>query len=193
MPPKKKFSKQQIIDAAFEIANVEGMNGITIRKVAKELGSSIAPIYVNFTDVEELKRSVVQKIVEISREMLIEQDTGSPFHDMGAASLRFAKQYSVLFKDLIMHQNDYMDEYDQEMGGDLISQMKRDSDLDGFTEEELMAILIKMRIFTVGLSVMTANGMLPESLSEEMTTALLDSAAADVIAGARLRKKGELK
>ena len=191
MPPKKKYSKQQIIDAAFEIAKVEGMNSISIRKVANKLGSSIAPIYVNFKDVDELKRAVVMKIVEISQQMLIEQDTGNPFHDMGVASLRFAKEYSVLFRDFVMNQNDYMDEYNGEMGGELIGQMKKDSDLDGFTEEELMTILFKMKIFTVGLSVMAANGMLPAEFSEEMEIGLLDSAAADVITGARLRKKGK--
>jgi len=191
MPPKKKYSKQQIIDAAFEIAKVEGMNSISIRKVANKLESSIAPIYVNFKDVDELKRAVVMKIVEISQQMLIEQDTGNPFHDMGVASLRFAKEYSVLFRDFVMNQNDYMDEYNGEMGGELIGQMKKDSDLDGFTEEELMTILFKMKIFTVGLSVMAANGMLPAEFSEEMEIGLLDSAAADVITGARLRKKGK--
>ncbi|MFS0646297.1 TetR/AcrR family transcriptional regulator [Siminovitchia sp. 179-K 8D1 HS] len=191
MPPKKKFSKKQIIDSAFEIARTEGINGITIRKVADRLGSSIAPIYVNFKDVEELKHAVVMKIVEISQQMLIEHDTGNPFHDMGAASLRFAKEYSVLFRDFLLNQNDYMDEYNQEIGIDLIRQMKNDADLEGFTDEELMTILLKMRIFTVGLSVMAANRMLPSEFSGEMEIELLDSTAADIITGARLRKNGD--
>lgn len=41
MPPKKKFSEEQIIDAAFEIAKTEGMDSITIRKVAFQMGLSI--------------------------------------------------------------------------------------------------------------------------------------------------------
>lgn len=54
MAPKKKFTKDQIIDAAFEIARVEGVNSITIRKVAEKLGGSIAPIYVNFKEIGEI-------------------------------------------------------------------------------------------------------------------------------------------
>lgn len=50
MAPKKKFTKDQIIDAAFEIARTEGIEFITIRKVAEKLGGSIAPIYVNFKE-----------------------------------------------------------------------------------------------------------------------------------------------
>lgn len=193
MPPKTKFSKQKIIDAAFDIAREQGIDGITIRKVANELGSSIAPIYVNFNDVEELKHAVVVRVAEISKQMLMEQDSGQPFHDIGVASLRFAREYSVLYKDFILNQKDYMDTYDQEMGEELIGQMKRDSDLDGFTDGELMVILLKMRVFTTGLSMMAASEMLPEELDEERLVGLLDSAAADIIAGSRIRKEGEMK
>ncbi|MNJ38496.1 Bacterial regulatory protein, tetR family [compost metagenome] len=188
MPPQTKFSKEEIIQAAFEIAKVEGLDQITIRKVANRLGSSIAPIYVNFTSVEELIQAVIGKISELSREILREQDTGNPFHDIGVASLRFAKEYSVLFRDLVMKRNDHMKDSDQDMATLLVEQMRGDSDLAGFTDEELRLILLKMKIFQLGLSVMIANGLLPDSFSEEQAIAMLDSAAADVIAGARLRQ-----
>lgn len=192
MPPQKKFSRDEIIRAAFEIARVEGLDHITIRKVAGRLGSSIAPIYVNFANVEELVQAVIGKISELSREILMEMDTGNPFHDIGAASLRFAKEYSVLFRDLVMKQNDHMKGYDQDMAPILIEQMKEDADLAGFKDEELRLILLKMKIFQLGLSVMIANGLLPDSFSEEQAMALLDQAAGDVIAGARLRQQGSL-
>ena len=50
MAPKKKYSKEKIIDSAFEVARIEGIDSITIRKVAEKMGSSIAPIYVNFNE-----------------------------------------------------------------------------------------------------------------------------------------------
>ena len=37
MPPKKKFSKEQIVDKAFEIAKTEGIDSITARRIAEEL------------------------------------------------------------------------------------------------------------------------------------------------------------
>lgn len=193
MPPKKKFTKEQIIDAAFEIARIEGIDSITIRKVAEKLGSSIAPIYVNFENVDELIREVVTKTVDISKQLLAEQNTGNPFRDIGIASLRFAKEYSVLFRDFVMKQNDYMKDYNQGMGNDLIEQMKKDPELEGFTDEELVNILFKMKIFQTGLSVMSANGLLPEHFNEEQVIEILDSTAVDVIVAARLRKKGNLK
>ncbi|WP_055109067.1 TetR/AcrR family transcriptional regulator [Paenibacillus ihumii] len=192
MPPQKKFSREEIIQAAFEIARADGLDHITIRKVANRLGSSIAPIYVNFASVEELVQAVIGKISDLSREILIEQNSGNPFHDIGVASLRFAKEYSVLFRDLVMKQNDYMKDHDQDMAPFLIEQMKEDADLAGFKDEELRLVLLKMRIFQLGLSVMIANGLLPDSFGEKEAIALLDHAAEDVIAGARLRQQGSL-
>jgi AcrR family transcriptional regulator len=189
MAPKTKFSKEQIIDAAFEIARIDGIDSITIRKVAEKMGSSIAPIYVNFENVNQLIQEVVKKTFDISKQMLLDQNTGNPFHDIGVARLRFAKEYSVLFRDLVMKQNDYMKDYDQEMGNDLVQQMKNDSDLQGFSEEELMTILFKMRVFQTGLTVMVANGLLPEEFDEEKMIMTLESTASDVIAAARLRQK----
>src|SRR5699024_4801970 len=109
-------SREQIVDAAFNIANTEGIDSMTIRKVAGQLGSSIAPIYVNFNDVEELKSAVVKKVVDISQHMLNEQNTGNPFGDIGFASLQFAKKHPILFRDFVMKQNNYLLDYDQEMG-----------------------------------------------------------------------------
>jgi AcrR family transcriptional regulator len=191
MPPKNKFSREQIVDAAFHIANTEGIDSMTIRKVADQLGSSIAPIYVNFNDIEELKSAVVKKVVDVSQHLLNEQNTGSPFGDIGYASLQFAKKHPILFRDFVMKPNDYLLDYDQEMGDELLTQMKKDRELEGFTDEELKAILFKMRAFQIGLSVIVANGLLLEELDIEKMKDILDNAAEDVVTAALLRKKKE--
>ncbi len=189
MPPKKKFSKQQIVDAAFDIARIEGIDNITIRKVAEKLGSSIAPIYVNFKDVDELTEEVVNKIFVVSQQLLQEENSGNPFRDIGVASIRFAKHYSVLFKDLVMNQNKFIKKLEQGSISDIIELMKQDADLKSFTNEELQEILLKMKIFQTGLSIMVANELLPDKFNEEKMIEILESTANDVIAAARLNKK----
>lgn len=189
MPPKKKFSKEQIIDAAFEIAKREGIDSITIRKVADQLGSSIAPIYVNFDDVEGLKRSVIKKTVQLSQQLISEQNTGSPFKDIGVASLRMAQKYPNLVRDFVLKQNEYMQDYDQDMGVHLIAQMQSDPDLEGFTEEELLTILLKMRAFQIGLTLMVTNGLQSDEFGIDKMIELSNSAAADVLMATRLRRE----
>ncbi len=87
MPPKTKFNKENIIEAAFEIAKENGFSAITARSVAKRLGSSVAPIYVNFETIENLIESVVQRVFAISNELMAKQTGPNIFENIGKASL----------------------------------------------------------------------------------------------------------
>ena len=188
MGPKIKFTKEQIIEAAFEIARTEGIDSITMRKIAEKMGSSVAPIYVNFKNVDELNEALIERIISISRELLMEEDTGNPFSDMGNASLRFAIEYSVIFRDLVSKGGKYMQGYDEKMMPALIEEMQKDSELKEFTTDELKTILLKMRIFQLGLSMMAANSLLPKEYNKQDMMDILSSTADDVIMSAKLRK-----
>lgn len=188
MPPKNKFSREQIIEAAFEIAKEEGIDSITIRKVAKNLGSSIAPIYVNFKDVGELKKDVISKIYEISNSILDKQNTGDIFLNIGIASIKFAREYSLIFKELMLKGDIYLEDYDQKLGNRIIEFMKQDKELEIFSYEELKLILLKMRIFQVGLSIMVTNESFMKDFSEEKVIQLLKDTGIDIINGTKFRK-----
>lgn len=189
MGPKIKFTKEHIIDIAFELAKIEGIDSITMRKIAEKMGSSVAPIYVNFKNNNELIEALIERIISISQQLLIEESTGNPFQDMGRTSLRFAMEYSVLFRDLVMKNNEYMKDYDKKVIPSLIVEMKKDPELEDFTEDELKIILLKMRVFQLGLSIMVANDLLPEDYKEKDLMNILSSAANDVIRSAKLKKQ----
>ncbi len=190
MPPKNKFTKEQIIETAFEIAKEEGIDSITIRKIADNLGSSIAPIYVNFKDVEELKKAVISKIYEIGNSILQEQNTGDVFLNIGIASVKFAKDYSVIFKELILKNNGYLDNYDVQIGNNIIQEMKKDEDLKEFSEEELKTLLMKMRVFQAGLSIMATNESFALELTDEKVIEMLSDTGKDIVNGMKNRMIG---
>lgn len=176
MAPKTKFTKEEIINAAFNIAKEEGLDAITIRKVAAQLGSSIAPIYVNFNNVQELHEAVVEKTLDVSKQYMLEQNSGHPFRDIGIASLKFAKDYSVLYRDLIMKNNPHM-KHSDENAAMVVEQMRKEPAAADFTDDQLKDLLLKMAIFQTGLCVMAANDLLPESLNDEQMIGMLDDVA----------------
>lgn len=188
MGPKVKFTKEQIIEAAFEIARSEGIDSITMRKVAEKMGSSVAPIYVNFENVDELNEALIERIISISRQLLMEENTGNPFSAIGNASLRFALEYSVIFRDLVAKGGKYMQGYDETMMPVLVEEMQKDPELEGFTIDELKTILLKMRIFQLGLSMMAASSLLPQEYNKQDMKDILSSTADDVIMSAKLRR-----
>ena len=58
MPPKFKFTKDEIVSAAFGIVREGGEDALTAREVAKRLGSSTSPIFTVFS---ELAKDITEK------------------------------------------------------------------------------------------------------------------------------------
>lgn len=186
MAPKNKFSKEQIIEIAFDIGKKEGIDSITVRKVAQILGSSVAPIYVNFKDCNELLQSVINKTKDIAINMIKEEYTDIHFLNIGIGTLRFAREYKVLFKDMVLKNINCVGE-DMNSRTQMIQQMKQDKMLQDFTDEELLLILLKMSIFTHGLSIMVANNLISENYNEQKLIELLEDTGKDIIMAASLK------
>lgn len=62
MPPRTVFKKEDVLNVAYAIVKKEGFEGLNARRIAKELNSSVHPIFRHFTDMEELKKAVYKKI-----------------------------------------------------------------------------------------------------------------------------------
>ncbi len=103
MPPKPKFSREKIIDTAYEMVRKWGEDILSARNLAAELGCSTAPIFTVFSSVEEVEREVAGKATALYREYL---DRGLsqplPFKGAGLAYIKFAKDEPQLFKLLFM-------------------------------------------------------------------------------------------
>lgn len=192
MPPKTKFEKDAIVDAALEVAKEKGFSGITARNVANRLQSSVAPIYVNFSTIEDLTEAVVQRVFAISEEFLAKQKGQSLFENIGRASLAFAREYPVLFRELSIQPNPYIASY-QTIENSMIEALSEDEAMRSWTFEERKRLLFKMRVFQMGLSVMVANGHVPSWLSKQEVEELLLEVGDDVLIAQQIKRKEKSK
>jgi AcrR family transcriptional regulator len=188
MPPKAKFNREDIIEAAFVISEEKGFSGITARAVAKKLGCSVAPIYVNFATIDELVEAVVRRVFAISEEMLSDQQGENAFENMGRASITFAQRYPVFLRELILQPNPYMASYEN-IELSMIDALSDDDALRNWNVPQRKRLLLKMRIFQIGMSVMVANGHLPSWFSDQTPDALLTEAGDDFILAQNARIK----
>ena len=58
MPPKPKFTREEVIQAALQLVSRKGMDGLTARELGESLGSSARPIFTLFKNMEELQTEV---------------------------------------------------------------------------------------------------------------------------------------
>jgi len=152
LPPKKKFTKEQITQAAYEIADEFGFDGITIRKIAAKLNSSVAPIYVSFENLDELKATLAQKIMDAIMDLIASDPTEDPFLDIGAANIRYALDHPLLYKDYMLNPN--CRGYFSDITKDLqpyLTRMRHSPKLEGISDEDMGSIFMKMKVFTSGV------------------------------------------
>ena len=104
MPPKAKFTKDEIIDSALTIIKEEGIESLTARSLGKKLNSSSCPIFTIFKNMEEVKFASIQKAKQIYRKYVEEGLKDSiPFRGVGKFYILFASEEPKLFQLLFMN------------------------------------------------------------------------------------------
>ena len=107
MPPKVRFQKEEIVTAALNVARKEGIDSVTAREVAKELGVSVGPIFTWYETMEQLKTDVFQQAKRMYREYIERGLAGPvPFLGVGQQYLRFAREEPELYRLLFLRRPD---------------------------------------------------------------------------------------
>lgn len=106
MPPKFKFTKEEIIDACFYLTKTEGLKAVTARGVAARLNSSSKVIFSLFKDMDDVKRAVVERVKGYYKTFVDEGlKDALPFKGVGNAYIRFAREEPKLFQLLFMQES----------------------------------------------------------------------------------------
>ena len=98
MARRKRFSIEDILDAAFRVVRKSGIEHLTARAIARELKSSTMPIYTCVNSMREVEESVVKRAWQVLREYQSRSWTGDIFIDMGLGYVLFSRDEKYLFK-----------------------------------------------------------------------------------------------
>ncbi len=106
MPPKPKFTKDEIIAAALEVVSAKGVDTLTARELGNALGSSARPIFTVFNSMEEVLTEV--RTAAMARFESYTQRTidGVPlFKQVGMQMILFGIQEPKLYQLLFMQEH----------------------------------------------------------------------------------------
>lgn len=98
MAPKKKFTIDDITEAAFQIVRKNGFETLSARAIAAELKASTMPIYSRLNSMEELEEIIIKKAWAILLEYQEKARSGNVYLDMGLGYVMFAKEEKHLFR-----------------------------------------------------------------------------------------------
>ena len=103
MPPKPKFTCEQIIEAALSIASERGMKALTSRELGAKLGSSARPIFTVFNSMDEVCAEVREAAMLKFNEYAKKAESFKPvFKQIGLQWIMFAAEQPKLFRLLYM-------------------------------------------------------------------------------------------
>ncbi len=104
MPPSVRFSREAVLNAAYQLVRREGPSALNARAVARELGGSTQPIFRLFANMEELRSAVIELSLSTWKGKLAArlQTSAFPYLTIGMSYLLFARDEPELFKLLFM-------------------------------------------------------------------------------------------
>lgn len=106
MPPKPKFTREEIVAAALELVSRAGVEGLTARELGAALGSSARPIFTVFQSMEEVEQEVRRAAMARFERYAEDSMPGMPlFKQIGMRMVLFGTQEPKLYQLLFMQEN----------------------------------------------------------------------------------------
>ena len=177
MPPKFKFTRDEITNAALNVTRKNGISGLTARALAAELGCSVKPIFGRFKNMEEVGQEVFIASDLLYQNYLREdmaKGKYSPYKASGMAYIRFAKEERELFKLLFMR--DRSREKIEENKEEIRPLMQLIQQNLGISEDEAYLFHLEMWLYVHGIATMIATSYLDwddEFISRVLTDAYM--------------------
>lgn len=99
-PRNTQFSRDDIVDSAFQLVRAHGWNGFSVQAVAKSINSSTMPIYSQFANVRELEDEVCVRAMSLMKDSLLVDRTGDKWIDQAISYVAFAVEEKHLYRCL---------------------------------------------------------------------------------------------
>ena len=183
---RKVYTKDQILKAAHEVVLESGFEKFTARNVAKKMGISTQPIYLEFKNMEDLKRTLLQKIqTDLTRKFMSQPITGDLIVDAPVHYIEFALKKPKLFKALFVDPKGggpIMYEYSVEFYKELSKQSRRFSKLP---KEDFELLHLEAWIVVNGLITMLLAGII--TLTREELIELVQQLIEDISEGKKFK------
>ena len=160
MPPKPKFTREEVASVALVIIKEEGVSALTAREVGKRLGTTVSPIFTIFTNMEDLKWAARELALKEFEEYVSDFREYTPaFKRIGMKMVSYAIHEPELYKLLFMQERPQGQKFSDTMGelgsmaGTCIELLEKDY---GVTKEEASSLFEQMWVYTYGIGSLCA-------------------------------------
>ena len=163
MPPKAKFTKEQITKAALGVVSEKGVQALTAKELGAALGTSTTPIFTVFNSMQEVQDAVMLAAMERFEEYAHKAaHLGPVFKQVGMQMILFAKEepklYQLIFMSSISEAQTFDDIYAHlgSVADECLDVLQKDYDL---SKENAKTLFEHVWIHTFGIGALCATGV----------------------------------
>ena len=163
MPPKAKFTKEQITKAALGVVSEKGAQALTAKELGAALGTSTTPIFTVFHSMQEVQDAVMLAAMERFEEYAHKTEhLGPVFKQVGMQMILFAEEepklYQLIFMSSISEAQTFDDIYAHlgSLADECLDVLQKDYDL---SKADAKALFEHVWIHTFGIGALCATGM----------------------------------
>lgn len=174
MARKETITKDEILNAAFQMAREGGFEQVSARTLAAKAGCSTQPIFRVYKNMEELGEDLYSKAIRFFNEYYdrFPKINETPFVNMGLAYIRFAQEEQQLFKLLFMAENRHGKSLYDLLNGENGTVVREINNAKFYGCKDPGGMFMRMWIFIHGSACMSLTG--DYDLQEEDTVKLLE-------------------
>ena len=184
MPPKAKFTKEQITKAALGVVSEKGAQALTAKELGAALGTSTTPIFTVFNSMQEVQDAVMLAAMERFEEYAHKAaHLGPVFKQVGMQMILFAKEepklYQLIFMSSISEAQTFDDIYAHlgSVAGECLDVLQKDYDL---SKDNAKTLFEHVWIHTFGIGTLCATGVcnfsheeIAEMLTQDFTAMMM--------------------
>lgn len=177
MPPKPKFTKDEIVQTALEVVSRKGVEALTAKELGCALGSSARPIFTVFNSMKEVQTEVRAAAMRRFERFAEQKLPDMPlFKQIGMRMVLFGAKEPKLYQLLFMQENRNAVRFDDvfgELGPTAETCIQSIQEAYRLTEAEAKLLFENVWIYTFGIGALCATRMCQfseERLGEMLST-----------------------
>ena len=186
MPPRPKFTRDELIKGALELAREGGLEAIVARNLGNKMNTAPSTIFTHFSSVEEIRQAVIEAAREIYNGYVEEGlNLVPPMKGFAVQYIRFAMEEPNLYSILFMNKRKefkYVDFIIDEGHYEKVIAAAEES--FSINREQAEFVYHNMWAYAHGIAVMSATGVC--SFSVEEVSKMLGMACRSFLIGMRM-------
>lgn len=189
MPPKPKYTKEEIVNAAYELTREKGIDAVVAREVGKRLNTSSSPIFTVWNSMDALREEVRKLAKQKYQAYMADIFNYSPsFKEFGMRWVGFAAEEPNLYRLLFLSQGNEHSPYirfKQEFESIINPLVEEIIKTFGLSEVDAEDLLNRMIIFANGIAAFVITDK--DSFSKETVSRDLSRVCIGIVITDKLR------